>query len=208
VEFPGPRASLALLGGVPWRVATGGAGLIPHVCLAILFAPALGVGLRAGNEAMAAVSVGAAAIGAVVCSFLGGWRRRTLPLVTLLAVAAGGLMGLVPMAAHACFDLLLAALGVSPSPKVVALVVFVLSIMGGALVFGYYLAALARFGLNHDQAFAALGHPGYKHFVRMRVRKDGSAIEAWVIGLVDPLADATPVLVDRVTFRPPQKVKV
>jgi len=201
VEFPGPRASLALLASVPWRVATGRAGLIPHVCLAILFAPALGVGLRTGTDEMDAVSVAAAAIGAVVCAFIGGWRRRTLPIVAVLAVAAGILMGLVPMAVHASFDLLLSVLGSSPSPKVAALVVFALSIVGGALVFGYYLAALARFGLNHDQAFAALGHPGYKHFVRMRVRKDGSAIDAWVIGLIDPVGDPTPVLVDRVTFR-------
>jgi hypothetical protein len=73
-------------------------------------------------------------------------------------------------------------------------------VFGGAWVFGLYLAALARFGLNNDQAFAALGHPGYKHFVRLRVRRDGSRVDAWVIGLVDPLGDSTPVLVDRVTF--------
>ncbi len=68
-------------------------------------------------------------------------------------------------------------------------------------MFGLYLAALARFGLNDDQAFAALGHPGYKHFVRLRIRRDGSQVDAWVIGLADPIGDPTPVLVDHATFR-------
>jgi hypothetical protein len=122
--------------------------------------------------------------------------------VALLATAAGVLTALVPTATHAGFDALLGWLGVSASPKTAALVVFALSIFGGAWVFGLYLAALARFALNHDQAFAALGHPGYKHFVRMRVQRDGSRIDAWVIGLVDPLGDPTPVLVDQATFWP------
>lgn len=201
IEFPGPRASRALLSQVPWRVATGGAGVIPHLLLTILFAPALEVGLRSGTM-MDAVSVGGAVLAGVICLVLAGVRRRTFVGVSLLAAAAGLLMGVVPMATHAGFDAILGWLGVSASPKTTAIVVFALSIFGGAWVFGLYLASLARFGLNHEQAFAALGHPGYKHFVRLRVRKDGSRIDAWVIGLVDPLGDPTPVLVDQATFRP------
>ena len=200
VEFPGPRASRALLLHLPWRVATGRAGFIPHLSLATLFAPALGVGLRAGPDAMDAVSIGAAALAAVVCAALAGLRRKTYPMVVALATVAGVLMALVPMATHAGFNAALAALAVSPSPKTAALLVFGLSIFGGAFVFGCYLAALARFGLNHDQAFAALGHPGYKHVVRLRVRRDGSAIDAWIFGLVDPVGERAPVLVDQVTF--------
>jgi hypothetical protein len=200
VEFPGPRASRALLSHVPWRVASGRAGLIPHLLLAALFAPALGVGLREGAEAMDVVSVGAAALAAVVCAALAGLRKKTYRTVVLLATAAGVLMALVPTMTHAGFDAALAWLAVSPSPKTAALLVFGLSIFGGAFVFGCYLAALAFFGLNHDQAFAALGHPGYKHVVRMRARADGSAIDAWVIGLVDPVGAHTPVLIDQITF--------
>ncbi|HMJ55307.1 MAG TPA: hypothetical protein VK540_24700 [Polyangiaceae bacterium] len=200
VEFPGPRASRALLLTVPWHVATGRGGIIPHLSLAALFAPALGVGLRTGPEAMDYVSIGAAALAAVVCAALAGLRKATYRAVVLLATAAGVLMALVPTATHAGFDAALAWLEVSPSPKTAALLVFGLAIFGGAFVFGCYLAALALFGLNHDQAFAALGHPGYKHIVRLRVRADGSAIDAWVIGLADPLGTRTPVLVDHVTF--------
>jgi len=202
VEFPGPEVSRVLLRGVPWRVASGGAGFIPHICLGLLFAPALDAGLRSGAAMMDAVSGGAAAIAAMVCAFLGGLGRRTFVGVVLLAATAGVLMGLLPTAARAAFDAALRWLDLSASPKVAALVVYGLSIFGGAFVFGLYLAALARFGLNHDQAFAALGHPGYKHFVRLRVKKDGSRVDAWVVGLVDPLGDPTPVLVDHATFRP------
>jgi hypothetical protein len=207
VEFPGPRASLALLRRVPWRVATGAAGFIPHICLAMLFAPALNVGLRHAAM-MDAVSIGAAALAAVVCAFMAGLRRRSFVGVVLLATAAGVLMALVPTATHAGFDSMLGWLGVNASPRMAALLVFVLSIFGGAWVFGLYLAALARFGLNHDQAFAALAHPGYKHFVRLRVRRDGSRIDAWVIGMTDPLGEPTPELIDRVTFAatPPESI--
>jgi hypothetical protein len=201
VEFPGPRASRALLSEVPWRVAMGRSGIIPHLMLGALFAPALGVGLREGANTMDVVSVGAAAIAAVVCAALAGLRKATYRAVVLLATIAGVLMALVPTATHAGFDAALSWLKLSPSPKTAALVVFGLSIFGGAFVFGCYLAALALFGLNHDQAFAALGHPGYKHIVRMRARADGSAIDAWVIGVVDPLGTRTPVLVDQITFQ-------
>jgi hypothetical protein len=168
--------------------------------LAVLFTPALDVGLHSGRM-MDAVSVGGAVMASVICAVLAGLRRRTFAGVALLASIAGLLMAIVPTATHASVNALLVELGASASPKTTAVAVFVLSIFGGAWVFGLYLAALARFGLNHDQAFAALGHPGYKHFVRMRIRKDGSSIDAWVLGLVDPLGDPTPVLVDRATFR-------
>src|SRR5215831_14196240 len=84
---PGARVSRAarpLLRRVPWRVATGGAGLIPHLALGILFMPALGIGLRFGPEAMGMASEGAAALCALVCSMIAGWRRkRVLPLAVL-----------------------------------------------------------------------------------------------------------------------------
>ncbi|MET0591640.1 MAG: hypothetical protein ABW133_03000, partial [Polyangiaceae bacterium] len=200
VEFPGPKGSVALLSHVPWHVASGRGGVIPHLLLAVLFMPALGVGWHFGVETMDAVSIGAAMLAAVVCAALAGLRQKTYRAVILLASAAGVLMALVPTLTHYGFDATLDWLKISPSPKTAALLVYGLSIFGGAFVFGCYLAALAFFGLNHDQAFAALGHPGYKHIVRLRVRADGSAVDAWVIGLVDPMGAPTPILVDHLTF--------
>jgi hypothetical protein len=202
VEFPGPAASRALLFGVPWRVASGAAGLIPHLALGILFAPVgLGVGLRASHLETDAFSLGAAIVGGVVCSMLAGWRRRTFRLVAALSLIVGILFGMVPELTQMAIRAALRALQLGHAPRMTGLVVFGLAVFAGAWIFGAYLAALSRFGLNNEQAFAALGHPGYKHFVRLRVRADGSAIDAWTIGLVDPLGDFKPVLIDRVTFR-------
>ena len=67
---------------------------------------------------------------------------------------------------------------------------------------GVFLTALTLFGLELHRAFSALAHPGYKHSVRLRVRKDGSAVDGWVLGRVDPLgARDSVVLVDRFTWK-------
>jgi hypothetical protein len=66
------------------------------------------------------------------------------------------------------------------------------------------LATFARFSLNLSQPFAALGEPGFEHFVRMHVREaaDGLAtIDVFVIGTVDPVGKSAPVRVDRFHWR-------
>jgi hypothetical protein len=72
---------------------------------------------------------------------------------------------------------------------------------GGSWIFGAYLALLTRLGLEHTQAFTALGHPGFKHFLRLRVRKGGQHVDGWCIGLSDPLdPDQKPELVDQFSW--------
>ena len=44
-----------------------------------------------------------------------------------------------------------------------------------------------------------LGHPGFKHFVRLRLSPDGT-IDAWVVGKDDPLCNHMPWLIDRFTW--------
>ena len=76
---------------------------------------------------------------------------------------------------------------------------------GGAMggLFGGYLALLTLLGYENMQAFTVLDHPGFKHFVRLRVRADGLGIDGWCIGAADPLgAGSEPVLVDHFTWRP------
>jgi hypothetical protein len=58
---------------------------------------------------------------------------------------------------------------------------------------------LALTGLEHEEGFAALGHPGFRHFVRIRIDPSGG-LEAWVIGKDDPLAPGPPVLIDHFTW--------
>ena len=80
----------------------------------------------------------------------------------------------------------------------------VVSAIAGTFLGGAYLTALTVLGLEHHQGFSALAHPGFKHFVRMRVRRDGSGVDAWVLGQVDPLAPGEPVvLVDRFRWENP-----
>jgi len=76
------------------------------------------------------------------------------------------------------------------------------AVFAGAFVFGSYLAALTLLGQENTQAFTALDHPGFKHFVRLRVRGDGSAVDGWCLGLVDPLGEGEqPLLVDSFTWK-------
>ena len=57
-----------------------------------------------------------------------------------------------------------------------------LAVFAGTFVFGGYLALLTLLGYENMQAFTALDHPGFKHFVRLRVRADGRGIDGWCVG--------------------------
>jgi hypothetical protein len=69
----------------------------------------------------------------------------------------------------------------------------------GSFVLGLFLLVLALTGLEHHQGFAVLGHPGFRHFVRLCVHPSGS-IEGFVIGKDDPLGPGWPVLIDHFTW--------
>lgn len=198
-EFPGPRASRALALGIPLRVASGRAGLLAHAVFALLYVPTYGVAL-ATRSALTPSAV-TAVIAIVLCALIGGWRRGRPVAIGALATAAGLAIGFLPIAVHALFRLV-GATGYGVPSIVAQLVV---SALAGTFVGGAYLTALTVLGLEHHQAFSALAHPGYKHFVRMRVRADGSGIDAWVLGKVDPLTRDDPVvLVDRFRWENPQ----
>ncbi|HKE06123.1 MAG TPA: hypothetical protein VKE91_18875 [Blastocatellia bacterium] len=68
--------------------------------------------------------------------------------------------------------------------------------MFGSLTVGVYLLALILTGLEHQQGFAALGHPGFRHFVRLCVHPGGK-VEGFVIGKDDSIGEGPPVLIDR-----------
>jgi hypothetical protein len=136
--------------------------------------------------------------------FIGGIRRRPRA-VAMLAYPIAALTAAIPILSSLLLTRLLIALDFRPSAWVVAGATFVLTVFAAAYIFGAYLALLTRFGLEHTQAFTALDHPGFKHFVRFRVRADGSGVDGYCIGLVDPLgAGETPVLVDRFEWRIPE----
>jgi hypothetical protein len=110
---------------------------------------------------------------------------------------------LLPIPGILLLNRALETLGRSPSVVVAGLAGLALGIFLEALVFGGFLAVLTVLGYENMQAFTVLDHPGFKQFVRLRVRADGSGIDGWCIGAADPLGTGEkPVLVDCFKWRP------
>lgn len=204
VSWPNAEQTRALLRQVPLKIALGRSGFLPHLALAALFAPAmalgafarakLGIGLVGPVAAVLAISV--------ILALIGGARkqlRRTLPL----ASAAALLTIALPVATGRATRWALALVGIELPPLARVLVMLTIAIFAGTWLFGAYLALLTRLGIEQTQAFTALDHPGFKHFVRLRVRADGTGVDGWCVGLTNPVAESEqPVLVDTFRWRP------
>ena len=192
-----------LLRVVPLKVALGRSGILPHALLFALFAPAVSFGTRSWERhgVIMATPVVTTLVLTTILALIGGFRRRKSVLP--LAVVAAATMALSPLVVSFALGQAFEQLDLVTSTAVVALITLSASVFIGAFVFGAYLSALTRTGYEHTQAFTALDHPGFKHFVRLRIRADGQGLDGWCIGLVDPLGkDQKPVLVDTFTWRP------
>jgi len=203
VSWPGIAQSRRLLRGVPWKLACGRSGLLPHVALLLIFAPAVLFGGRL--FARTGVSIAASIVTTVlvggVFALLGGATRRKAVLP--IALAAAAVTALIPVGASSLVRAVLANLWQPAFAIVVPTLTLALAVFAGTFVFGAYLALLTLLGYEHMQALTALDHPGFKHFVRLRVRADGSGIDAWCIGATDPLRPGQPPeLVDHFVWRP------
>lgn len=201
-EFPGPKASMSLAMQVPWQIAGGRAGFVVHVVLALLYLPILGTLLHHQDASVSSSVI--ALVGTVACGMLGGWRQKNGLVIGALAALCGVWVGAMPW-------LMNEVVGVVGAGRIgdtaQSFLAYVLSIYPGTLGFGTFLMMLTVLGLEQHQAFSALANPGYKHFVRLRVRKDGSAIDGWAIGKVDTLReDAEIVLIDQWTWNNPRHV--
>jgi len=202
-RWPSSEQSRALLGGVPWKIARGRSGFLPHFIFAALFAFAMPVGLRFYDRvgAIIAAPIAVTLVVSVTYAFIGGVRRR-FSQVAPLALAFGVITAALPIVASLFVKHALIRMHFQPTAYLVASVTFVLTVFLASYVFGFYLALLTRRGIEHTQAFTALDHPGYKHFLRLRVRADGTGIDGYCIGLRDPLSPgAEPELVDTFTWR-------
>lgn len=205
-EWPNAAQSRALLSEVPWKIALGRSGVLPHLAGLFLFAPIL---LPPAHSAHGIVRLTLSFIGlAAAFAAIGGARRNRAVLVpALLTALLLCALGFVLRFAVAAFLRRHAvALPVADDPNAVRMIANMLSLgvasVGFAFFFGAYLALLTLLGHENTQAFTALDHPGFKHFVRFRVRADGSAIDGWCIGLVDPVRiEEPPVLVDSFTWK-------
>lgn len=202
-EFPGRTTSIALALQVPWQIVHGRSGFLVHVVVALTYLPLFGAQWSTGNAGTAA-SIVTALVVAVACLLLGGWRQKA-KRIGLLAVATGVAFGFLPLAGHELVHWGSLKLSLAPAPLHLAGAAYALSVYGGTLAIGTYLMLLTLLGIEQHQAFSALAHPGYKHFVRMRVRRDGSGVDGWVLGRVDPLSQKDKVvLVDRFFWKNPK----
>ena len=201
VRWPTARQSRVLLRQVPWKIALGRSGFLPHWALAAVFAPALAASAKERLELFVIVPLCVTLVIGTVYLFIGGIRRRPRS-VAGLAYATAAVTATIPIASSLTLNRLLLAFDFHPSAWVVAGATFLLTVFVAAGIFGAYLALLTRLGLEHTQAFTALDHPGFKHFVRFRVHADGRGVDGYCIGLADPLErEAKPVLVDQFSWR-------
>jgi hypothetical protein len=186
VAFPDATTSRLLVAQVPLKLMAGKAGFLVHIACAIVASIELasGRGLALG---VTGIAVTITII--VLLYFVAGHHRRHARRVAALAIPFGSGLGLAPAALKLLLGLVL-------PERANDTVVILLYAFLGAFLFGTFLTTLAIAGLEHQQAFSVLGHPGFKHFVRLCVHRDGR-IEAWTIGKDDPLDDRAAVLVDR-----------
>jgi hypothetical protein len=204
VEAQWPKAPQCrrLLAGVPWKIARGRSGILPHLVLLALFAPAVAFGVRFYERLgfILSTPVLVTLVLGLVYALIGGVRRRksVLPIALLYAAVTA----LLPVAVSFSVGRAADELGFEPTLLGIVAATLATSVVLGVYLFGSYLALLTRLGYEHTQAFTALDHPGFKHFVRLRVRADGSGVDGWCVGLADPLAPGEkPVLVDSFRFR-------
>lgn len=191
IAYPTGAASRKLAAQVPLKLAVGRAGWLVHLSLGLLASIELGAARQ--SETALFITSGALAALLVLVLYFVAHEGHSKRMIAMLAAPFGIALGLLPMALRLSVAQLPAMAG---DPAVI-----VASAFGGSLIFGLYLMALAMLGLEHQQAFTVLGHPGFKHFVRLCVHPDGK-IEGWTIGKDDMLADSPPVLIDRFEWTP------
>lgn len=191
--YPDAHESRRLAAQAPLKLMLGQAGLLVHLALALVASLELAA---ASRSLIALITTTASVTLALVVSlyFIAGHHRAHPKEIAAASVPFAVTLGVMPTL------LKLALPQIVPSFAGNGGVMIVYAFVGSFL-FGVFLWWVAIIGLEPQQAFTVLGHPGYKHFVRMCVHPDGR-LEAWTIGKDDPLADAPPTIVDRFDWSP------
>ena len=206
-EFPGPKASLQIALRAPFDIAIGRAGWMVHAALALAYLP-MHLAARHNHPSVLGAVITGAALGAVL-AFIYGFRHVRWASIVAHSLVAGAALGAVPYAMGHLASFVNRALHLHPNAAgawAIDGAGLLVATFAATAIIGLYFLALTVFGVAADQGFGVLAHPGYKHFVRLRVRADGSGIEGFVIGKVDPLSPDSPaVLVDRWDWKNPVK---
>ncbi len=186
--WPNAQMTRKLNAQVPLRLMLGGGGFLVHGLLALFASIELGASLR-GPRTFAVTTV-LVTIGITWILFMiAGFHRAHAGRVAEVAVPFGVVLGLAPMLLRLALPRMVPTLAGDGAVTVVYALL-------GSFFFGIFLATLCKVGLEHQQAFTVLAHPGFKHFVRMCVHPDGK-IEAWTIGKDDALSPGDAVEIDR-----------
>jgi hypothetical protein len=185
--YPDKATSRRLAMDMPLRLAAGFAGFLPHLGFGLLAALEVSVIRRA--PVPGALVVIASTLFVILSLSLAIRARRQRPVATFaICIPFGLMLGLAPLVLRHLLSGILPQFGV--------LTAVVAHAFLGSLLLGLFLLVLALVGLEHHQVFAALGHPGFRHFVRLCVHPSGK-VEGFVIGKDDPLGKEPAVLVDR-----------
>jgi len=134
-------------------------------------------------------------------ALLVGWRHHRLGRVVAFSILLGIVVGALPILLGLALDAAgVRELGTGNLQETVTWVAaWLLATWSSGFAFGGLLQLIAILGLNHAQPYAALGDPGYKHFLRLRIRQSGegkTTVDSFVIGQVDPVGVSPAVLVD------------
>ena len=195
MAYPNANDTRRLAVQVPLKLMLGRAGYLVHIAAALVASLELAVGWH-HRQRFAWVSLAVTVVIVWALYAIAGHQRAYPRRVLALAVPFGATLGLLPMGLSLVLHKFAHVVPLLGRDTALILVYA----FAAALLFGVFLALCALAGLEMQQVFTVLGHPGFKHFVRMRVSPDGT-IDAWAIGKDDPLAAGAPLLIDRWTWK-------
>jgi hypothetical protein len=191
--YPDGKMTLQLVWQVPLKLMAGRAGLMVHFALALFASMAMGAAERSGTALTVASLVLSAAIWLLLFGVAAAQGRHPRKILAVSMPFGVGL-GFLPMLLRMAIPRVVPHLAQDTA-------VLIAYAFAGSFIFGLYLVAVTVLGFEHQQAFTVLGHPGFKHFVRLCVHPDGK-IESWVIGKDDMLATGNPELIDEFQWSP------
>jgi hypothetical protein len=189
-RFPSKASTRAMLRGVPWNFMIGRAGYLVHAIAALVCTLELTT-LRAGSAAYLITTL-VATTGMILAMHRIAGRNKKRALA--IACAFGTAAGVTPVPLALTLPKYLPAL--ASMPAIVTVYAFLV-----AFVYGWFLYVAHLLGLEHEQSFTSLSHPGFKHFVRMIIEPDGR-VRGVVIGKADPLSDDPASIVDEFVWAP------
>jgi hypothetical protein len=192
--YPDAAQSRTLALQVPLKLMLGRAGYLVHIAAALIASFELGAGWHSRMRFEVTSVIVTLAIIWLLYVFAGHQKAHPRRVLAL-AIPFGVGLGMLPLGI---------ASALRPMAREIPLLGrdaadIVLYAFAASFLFGVFLMLVAIGGLEMQQAFTALGHPGFKHVVRLRISPDGT-VDGWTIGKDDPLAKDGPWLIDRWSF--------